>query len=118
MNEEFDRMWKCKAVELAFLEELEYEVNVDLDKIFKRAQIIYDAGYEFNIKNWEPLWEDPKEGETKATVKDAKKVKDPLNKAVKNCPKCGDEIPAAWMAHIISKDKKKCGWKDGQNKES
>lgn len=111
--EDFDLLWKFKALELAAIEQLENVNVLDTDKLFIRAKDIYDKGYEHKLREWKTFW--GKEGKKMPEIapespqiiekKEVEKVPDDM----KTCPKCGGLVPNGWKKHVYKKDGSLCG---------
>ena len=105
MNE-FDVLWRLKAVELAVMEQLEMEGGLTIgEKLFDRAKYIYDTGHEYGIENWESVWKEP---EKKVEVKQD-------NPNFKVCPGCGELVRKGWNIHNYKSNGERCGYDFNKN---
>lgn len=121
-KEDFDLLWRFKAIEVAAMELLELEGILDSKKLFKRARDLYHLGYDNRIDTWRTVIEKGKPVEEKKKVVDNEnhnqveetvKIKDVISKAtgLKVCPKCGEQINPAWSMHRYKQDGSLCGAK-------
>ena len=139
-TDSFDMWWKFEAVKLAALEQLNSSHVLNTKKLFKRAEIIYDMGYEGKIDKWKSIWNDEvleeEDNSLKGTaavefVKEMKKtearkpnktekkiielIKDP-QEGFKFCA-CGEEVRSGWKEHKFKSDGTPCGHKFKEDKE-
>jgi hypothetical protein len=105
----FDEHWRLESIKVAAMEQLEQRGELDLDVLFTRAKLIYEAGYELMIDKWSTEW-------SKDSVRNKKKPKPAEGGVITNhsvstkqCPECGEDIPAGWTKHAYKKDGTPCG---------
>ena len=106
---DFDTQWKVECVRLALIEQIEFTGEIDWNKIFQKAKIIYDKGYEHTIQSWESIW----------TVKDEKPAlkQGEVFVATKQCLQCKETIPSGWNKHSYKRSGERCGYAFSDKKE-
>jgi len=136
MKDDFELMWRFEALRIAAMEQLTTRTVLNTDKLFRRAEIIYDLGYKEGMDKWESVWNDKlkemdsakgnelNQEESVAFVKEMKKTEERKpNKIEKEIIKailptkgyklcvCGEEVRESWKEHKFKKDGSSCGHK-------
>jgi hypothetical protein len=115
-KDEKDFRLKMKVLEIV-AHEMVYDLGriEDIDKFFDRARLMYDTACKQDVVNWASPWskgaapaqEKPVEQPKPEPKPEIKKVAVPKN--MKQCPQCGEVIPAGWKKHDYMRNGKKCG---------
>jgi len=116
MND-FDLLWKLKAIEIAVAEQLEDLGYIEPKTVFRRAKFLYNQGYMKGIEGWDSAFRkiyDEEKIDAPSTTEKPKieeDLKEPA-KGYKICPKCQEEVPKGWPEHKFKKiGGEPCGYK-------